>query len=78
MKRKRFPTKAALPSELDPIREMEDWIASLGRIDDPDSQIDLLGIRQRLHELNDPRVNPERWGRLFAECRLLRLNISKW
>jgi hypothetical protein len=58
------------------VKDTSAWLATLGRVDDADSRIEIEGIRQRLPELADPRTEPERYGRLMSECNRWRHNIE--
>ncbi len=46
--------EAALgPQFVDFVRDMSDWLATLGRVEDLDSKIEVIGVKQRLSQMSD-------------------------
>jgi len=65
-----------VPRFVDFVRDMDAWLATLGRVRDADSQIEAIGIRQRLVQMRDPSIDPERWARLASECARFRRDLE--
>src|SRR2546423_233218 len=64
---------------VDFVKEMSDWLATLGRVDDigdADSRNEVIGIKQRLMQMRDPRIDPEYFGRLMSECSRFRRDFE--
>src|SRR5438874_5573408 len=66
--------RRAAKEHIDFVQDTTDWLATLGRVDDADSQIEVIGIKQRLAHILDPRneSNPDYVGRLMSECNRFR------